>query len=320
MSKSIMVVGEARGDEQSRWLLRQLLSHVGIELNDCHYTVVFSTCNSTYQALGDKAGGIVGKPAIDKKYVKREYQRELDRLQKEIEINVPNVIIALGEIASWALLNTTGIRSIRGATTTNSKGVKVVPTFHPAQVIKDWSMRPIVMSDFNKAKYESGFADLRRPRREVWIEPTIEDIAEYERLYINDAERLSADIETKGDQITCIGFAPAADKALVIPFYADGAAGKNYWSNPADELKAWDYVRKWCATKPTVFQNGLYDMQFLWRSYGIPTLMQAHDTMLLHHAYQMEMQKGLGFLATLYTHEASWKHLLKTSTLKQGDN
>jgi hypothetical protein len=38
--------------------------------------------------------------------------------------------------------------------------------------------------------------------------------------------------------------------------------------------------------------------------------------MLLHHALQPESEKGLGFLGSVYTNEASWK-LMRTSTIKR---
>jgi hypothetical protein len=34
---------------------------------------------------------------------------------------------------------------------------------------------------------------------------------------------------------------------------------------------------------------------------------------------QPEMQKGLGFLASIYTNEASWKHMRKITTLKKDE-
>jgi hypothetical protein len=52
-------------------------------------------------------------------------------------------------------------------------------------------------------------------------------------------------------------------------------------------------------------------MTFCWKNYGIPTPAPAEDTMLLHHAMQPEMEKGLGFLASVYTDEASWKFMRK---------
>ncbi len=57
---------------------------------------------------------------------------------------------------------------------------------------------------------------------------------------------------------------------------------------------------------PKVFQNGMYDMQYLW-SMGLTVVNPRHDTMLLHHSLVPEMLKGLGFLGSIYTSEPAWK-------------
>ncbi len=52
----------------------------------------------------------------------------------------------------------------------------------------------------------------------------------------------------------------------------------------------------------------MYDIQYCHR-YGLRVNRYAHDTMIRHHALQPEMEKGLGFLASIYTDEAPWKVL-----------
>jgi DNA polymerase I-like protein with 3'-5' exonuclease and polymerase domains len=56
-----------------------------------------------------------------------------------------------------------------------------------------------------------------------------------------------------------------------------------------------------------LFQNGLYDIAFLLRSYGMRVRGATHDTMLLHHALQPESLKGLGYLGSIYTDHGPWK-------------
>jgi len=41
--------------------------------------------------------------------------------------------------------------------------------------------------------------------------------------------------------------------------------------------------------------------------------------MLLHHALFIELEKGLGFLGSVYTSEARWKFMRDVDTLKRGD-
>jgi hypothetical protein len=183
--------------------------------------------------------------------------------------------------------------------------------------MREWKLRPIVLADLDKAKREAQFPEVRRPQREIWIDPTLSDLALFEHTHIRDSTALSIDIETKGEQVTCIGFAPSRGVALVVPFWDSRVGSGNYWPSLAEELKAWEFVRRWCARPGAIFQNGMYDMHHLWRSYGI-TCGFGHDTMLLHHAQQPEMEKGLGFLGSIYTDEAPWKLMRNDSdTLKR---
>jgi uracil-DNA glycosylase len=346
MSGGILLVGEAWGEQEaeaqqafvgkSGWLIKQLLSQVGIRFDDCYVTNVFNLqpqpSNDVINLCGPKAEAIPGMPILTKgKYARAEYTNELRRLYEEINREDPNVIIALGPTAAWALLGSSGIKAIRGApiATTSpatratdvalSRQFKVLPTYHPAAVLRDWTLRPIVLADLSKALRQAAFPEISRPPRNLWIEPTLEDLARYEQDYIIPARRLSIDIETKQDQITCVGFAPSKDSAIVVPFWSAGQKDGNYWRSFEDELRAWDYVRRWCALRPSIFQNGLYDIHRLWRTYGIACTLAQDDTMLLHHALQPEMEKGLGFQATIYTDEASWKFMRKTDTLKKED-
>ena len=70
---------------------------------------------------------------------------------------------------------------------------------------------------------------------------------------------------------------------------------------------------------PKLFQNGLYDIGFMLRAYGIRTMNAAEDTMLLNHALQPEMLKGLGYLGSIYGDERAWKHFTKHETIKRDD-
>lgn len=339
-----MVVGEAWGEQEaaarapfvgkSGWLVKQLFSQASIPWEECFITNVFNLqpqpTNDIGNLCGPKVEGIRGMPSLVKgKYADAKYTSELARLYQEIISEDPNLIIALGATAAWALLGTSGIKSIRGSTSgTNNVGAaatgvvlprtyKVLPTYHPAAVLRDWSLRPIVLSDLDKAQRNSSTPLLSRPSRSIWVAPELGDLEKFERLYITPARKLSIDIETKGDQITCIGFGPSPEVGIVVPFWSEAQKDGNYWRTLADELVAWDYVRRWCR-KPGVFQNGMYDVHRLWRSYGI-VCNPSEDTMLLHHALQPEMEKGLAFLGSVYTDEPSWKFMSKSDTQKKED-
>ena len=271
---------------------------------------------------GSKSEGIRGYPALMKsKHVRPEFLPELDRLGDELVTIDPNLVICFGNTALWALTGRTGVSKLRGTTfvsTHTATGYKCLSTYHPAAVLRQWELRPTTVADLMKAKREAGHPEIRRPKREIWIEPSLEDIDDFITRFIVGCKILSVDIETAGRQVTCLGLSPNPSLAIVIPFVDARAKGRSYWPTRELESKVWARIAG-VLGDPTIlklFQNGAYDIAFLWRSMGLRTMGASEDTMLLHHALQPESLKGLGFLGSVYTDEGSWKHMRKTATIK----
>lgn len=296
---------------------------------EIHRTNVFNIHppgNKLEWFCGSKLEGIASYPALlPSRYVRRDFEAELDRLADEILHHDPNLIIALGNTALWALCGRTGVSKLRGTTqlsTHCASGYKLLPTYHPAAVLRQWELRPTTIMDLVKAKREADYPDIRRPACEIWIEPTLEDIKRFINDYVRECHILSVDIETSGSRITCIGFAPSSARAIVIPFDDERAKSRSYWATTADEISAWLLVRDILidGSIRKLFQNGLYDISFLWRAYGIGVRGATEDTMLLHHALQPESLKGLGYLGSIYTDHGPWKVERKgTSTIKRDE-
>lgn len=339
----MMIVGEAYDEHCAREgrpfvgptgnTLNLLLATAGISRKDCYVTNVFNRrpadhSNDITHLCGTKAEAIQGYPAIGSgKYIRADFADELDRLYSEIRREAPNVIVAAGALPAWALCSVPGIKKIRGAplythgpAAAAVGSIKVLPTYHPSAVNREWKLRPVVMADLAKAKREAFFPEIRRPRREFWIEPTIEDLYQFEARFFTLGCDLSIDIETAHEQITCIGFAPNPEIALVVPFVDPTKPDGNYWKTKKEEIEAWAWVRRICETHPSFGQNFQYDMHYLWRTMGIRCMEMNDDTMLAHHALQPEMEKGLGFLGSIYTNEPAWKFMrAKHETLKKED-
>ena len=275
---------------------------------------------------GTKKEGIPGYPALIKSgYVRAEFSNELDRLGDEILQRDPNLIIALGNTPLWALAGRTGVSKLRGTTRYTTHCVadfKLLSVYHPAAVLREWSHRPTSIIDFQKAIYESEYPEIRRPDCDIWIEPTLDDIETFINDYIIGCDLLSVDIETAGTRVTCIGFAPRDDIAIVIPFDDDRSANRSYWPTAADERRCWELVRR-VVEDPEIkklYQNGLYDVAFMLRAYGIASRGNTEDSMLCHHALQPEALKGLGYLGSIYTDFGAWKSERKVKeTIKRDD-
>jgi uracil-DNA glycosylase len=282
--------------------------------------------NQLEHFCGSKSQALDGYPPLTKsKYVRWEFADELNRLGDEILSIDPNVIVCLGNAALWAMAGQVGITKIRGTTllsTHTVSGYKLLPTFHPASIFREWTNKPTLIADLIKAKRESAYPEIRRTEREIWIEPSLDDIRSFLADYIIGCKILSVDIETSGSRITCIGFAPSSAVAIVIPFDDERRTDRNYWPTKQIEVECWSIIRSiLCdASIPKLFQNGLYDITFLWRSMGIRVRGAAHDTMLMQHALQPESLKGLGYLGSLYSDEVAWKQMRKKVTTIKRDN
>lgn len=269
--------------------------------------------NDLRSICGERSEALGGYPKLGTTgWVRREFAGELDRLGDEILALDPNLIVAFGNTPLWALTGRTGISKVRGTTCLSSFTVsdyKLLAVYHPAAVIRQWETRPVTVIDLHKALREREFPEVRRPSVEIWIEPSLEDIERFINDHIVGCALCAADVETVGSRVTCISFAPRRDLVIVIPFDDHRRANGSYWPDPQAEGQAWRLTRRVLEDPsiPKLFQNGLYDIAFLWRSYGIRTFGAREDTMLLSHALQPESLKGLGFLGSVYTDHGPWK-------------
>jgi DNA polymerase len=331
-----MIIGEAPGEQEAKLgipfvgaagnLLNQLLREAGLETGGVYKTNVFHTrpLRNRLESIflpqsewKEKFGASNVSPGAPYRIENKihllppPFLPELERLQQEIDKCQPNVILALGNTALWSLTGRQNISSLRGTvllSTTLSTPRKLLPTFHPAAVLRQWDLRSIVVADLIKAKRQAEFPELRRPSRLVTLSPSLVDLEIFLRETLPTAEALATDVETRNGQITEIGFAPSPNQALVVPFIKGYSS--HYWETAATEATALAYVKAILQSPvPKIFQNGLYDIQYIWRNWGFAPRACEHDTMLKHHSLFPEVQKGLGFLGSLYTDEPAWKFM-----------
>lgn len=329
MRYKIAIVGEAYGADEDRYkkpfigasgrLLNEMLEHAGLNRNECYVTNCFNLrppgndikalCTSKKDLPKDYPW-----PALQQgHYIRQEYAPEVARLRRELEELRPNLIIALGNTACWALMGKTGIKALRGAIApcVLVPGLKVLPSWHPAAVMREWSLRPSAVLDLMKAKREAEYPEIRSPNCELILAPTLLDMETFWRTDLVNATSISVDIENPNETISCIGFAPSPNRCLVVPFEDETQPGWNYWPSIYAEKAAWQWVRKVLLSPiPKIGQNfGAYDVLHLWREYGLRVNNMVDDTMLLHHSLQPEEMKSLGFLGTIYTNHPSWKQM-----------
>lgn len=333
---SIAFVGEAPGEEEVRKgepfvggagrELTELCRDAAIERHACLITNAFryrppgnsidAFCLPRKEILRDDHTYSM-PPLRAGKYIRPALLAELPRLKAELARARPRVIVALGNTALWALTGRTGIGRIRGTLVESTlvPGTKVLPTYHPAAVLRDWSLRAVVVADLLKAKAESAFPDIRRPKRTLWLEPTLEDLLRFGHQNILSpgavvlAHSLSVDIETLPKQriLQCLCICPRRDLGIVIPFLDTAKPEGSFWSLE-DEVAVWKWLRLHL-THPAISvggQNYLYDWQWLTTILGLQTRYD-WDTLYQHHSIYMELPKALDFMASLHTQEPAWK-------------
>ena len=326
MTYKLAIVGDYFSEEEAKWgkpfigtageALNSLLADAGILREECFLTTVFAQRppggDLSLLCGGLREPGVApGLSSLSKgKYLKSEFLPELTRLHRELEEVSANLTVLLGNTACWAVLGTQAISKIRGTICSSPRhaSLKILPTYHPRDILRQYEHRHVTVLDLLKAKKEMEFPELIRPTREIWMDPDREDLEKFYRDFIAPAEYLSCDVETAFQQITCIGFAPSIDRAIVVPFLDYRYPGGHYWKTLEDEVFAWEWVQRCLLSGARVLgQNFQYDMQYLWRRYGIIAPNWTDDTMILHHSLQPESPKSLGFLGSVYTNEIAWK-------------
>ena len=249
-----------------------------------------------------------------------ELERFIVELQDELRGVKPRVIVALGEEALRALTGKRGITKWRGSILDTPLG-RVVPTFHPASVLRMYIQRRIVEHDLRRARSEAKtLAPL--PTHDFTISPTFDQVIDF-LSGITPPTKVSFDIETLGERVRCLGIATSARRAMCIPFVgcrrsgglfptatgttiinlSDDLAFGSYWASEGEEheiLKECDRILGDPAI-PLIAQNFPFDATLLVKEFGIVCRGLWMDTMVAQHCCYCELPKGLDFLCSMYT-------------------
>lgn len=337
----IMIVGEAPGaEEEARGVpfcgasgmeLNKMLHEVGITRSECFVTNV---CRE--RPYNNDIGTLI---ALKKKDITSEHREYMGRfvrppvvegislLHKEIKMVQPNVIISLGGTPLWALTGLSGITKWRGSMLYYTDGVdkvKVIPTIHPAAILRQWSDRAIAVNDLKRAARFRNGEPYPDPKWNFTIRPSFQTAwgclralsLQLEQGYL----RVSFDLETRAGHIACAGISWNLQDAISIPFMCV-ESNEGYWSE--EEETALVYALYKILTHKNVGvigQNLLYDSQYTYRHWHfIPRVQQ--DTMISHHVCFAGLPKRLDFQASMYCDQYRyWKDDSKHWEKGMGEN
>lgn len=309
-NSKIWLVGEALGQEEltqgkpfvgyTGQELHKMLGEVGILPHETFMCNILDAIppfgkieNCFYKAK--EAGGFK-VDRLDGRYPNSAVLAGRSTVREAIGKYRPNLVIALGATPLWALCGENGITKWRGSILDGVHGVKVIPTFNPAAITRQWSWRWLAVQDLRRCKREGDFPEIRYPDREYLIAPTLDTVMDF--LGDIKDQVVVADTETFGGQIDCIGIATSKNKVLCIPFNSFQKDNPHYWSLE-DEIIVVLKIKEILQSNRIVWQNCLYDMQYLVHDWGY-LCNTTDDIMIMHHTCFSELRKALEVITSLH--------------------
>lgn len=313
----IVIVGEAPGSYESAQLrpfvgpagtvLEQCLHAAGLIRSDVYLTNVVK--------VQPKGNNIAPYFSSDKGTFTALGMESVQALRAELDGLSPNIIVACGATAFAALCGASKILKYRGYVF-ESKGLKdtrkVIPTIHPAASLRgQYIFRHLIATDLKKARVEAEFPDLRRPKRQLIFDfGSVEEALAWIKYY-EEASVVCFDTEVLNFELACIGFSSNPDVACSIPV-------ADRWT-VEEEAQIMRGVQRVLGNPLSIkiAQNGIFDTHFLLTRCGVVTRGPLHDTMVAHSIMYPELNKGLGFLGSLYCGAQSyWKDSVKFNNIK----
>lgn len=329
------VVGEAPGVEEEKRgrpfvgysgdLMRTSFQRVGIDVRSTYITNV-----SPARPPGNKIN-LWAKPSKKLCRVPNEIVTAgLVQLYRDVALRKPKVIIPMGNVAMWAFLGHEKIARWRGSVlpaTLDSHRIgivspylsssemysilsevikcKVLPTWHPAAVTRQYNLRPVFEKDLAKAKREIGYPEIRWPKREIYLDP---DYATAHLL----AERLlqapyfGFDIETPGGKFWCISFASEPSWGFVLRTDTAWKMALIRMLLESDKAKGGS--------------NALFDTSYTLYHNDIDVKNYCYDSQYVHKICYPEFKAGLDFQGSFYTDEPYYKDDGKDLDLSIAEN
>lgn len=301
----IALVGEAAGEDEIRSRqpfvgragqhLNKLLASAGINRADCHIDNVFQ-----FHPAGNDI-----KPYLDLESRKKNrtdteiFLQSKAALKERLQQVCPNIVVALGRTALYALTGKTAITSYRGSLllSTEIPGLKILPAIHPSAALRTWLDSYLIIRDLQRAKQHSESPALQLLERRLILEPSFVEAQAFLREALDSKTPVAFDIEVQSEEVSHLSLALSPSLAICIPFVERWT---NYWS-AEQEAEIWTLIARLLEDPaiPKVGQNLVFDTSFLFQRLGIVT-RNIEDTMVAQALIDPDFPKGLDFLTSIY--------------------
>ncbi len=252
------------------------------------------------------------RPPSNRTPTKEEIKACLPFLEREIDIVKPKVIITLGNVATRALTKEIKISNARG-NTYKYKDSWIVPTYHPAYLLRNPHNKSLVVKDILIAK---GLL------KSIEIENDYKIIEnEGQALFFLDSlienYMFSCDVESTGldftkEDLLGIGFSYKTHSA----FYINSNMFTKKIKNKIKQVLTNDNLY-------SIFHYGKFDLKFIKHFLGFEVTNFQFDTMLAHQLLDVNARHGLEHLSARYPDLAGYKEeskpYLTKKKLEEGD-
>jgi len=217
------------------------------------------------------------RPPENKTPTNRQIQYCLSTLMDELEHYKPRVVVLLGNVPLKAVLGETGITNWRG-TFIQRDGMTIVPTFHPAYILRNQQAIKEWIDDFDKiAEYLDGNDNVARADVGYKLE-IVQTARDAEMMYnaIAATGMCSWDTEDNGLQF--------GDEVVLMSFAIDNP--KMAWAVPIDNNYATLQYCKRILEDPKILKIGhniKFDTLIVGGNLGISICGTTGDSMLLSY-------------------------------------
>lgn len=321
--------------------LDRMLAEAGIDRTKvlCTNVAAIRPLNNEMWRLFHPVASPSGKPLVRGLDPTEQVRSECERLFLQLQAYPRKVVVALGNYALWALTDVTttrklassnnrkipielqamvpgGIGNWRGSmwyalssfTGTAYSTTKLVPVYHPAAIMRQWSDRAVTVHDLKLRVGKALRGDWRpNPMPVFYAPPTFEQCMTKLEQWLMQASRgvklrLACDIETNRGFITCVGFADSINFAMSVPFVriATDRSLVSWWTIEQEALIV-SRLRR-VLTHPNIQiegQNFIYDTQYF-QHWMATTPRLDFDSMLAQNVLFPGTEKRLDYLSSLY--------------------
>jgi DNA polymerase-1 len=284
-----LILGEALGESEAS-LSRPFVGGAGRTLN---YLMLKA---DTRRSECFVTNVVRCRPPANRAPLPEEVATCMDRHALKLFVKQFNFVVLLGNVAMQALMEQTQITKWRGSVVLID-GVKMMPTFHPAYIMRQQDMIPIMILDLKKISQESWTAEYMEPLQNYQYNAAPVDLDPI----MKSTAPVSVDVETNSldaydGSLTRVGVSCVPGTVYVVK---DLVTAKSALSALLSDM-----------SREKVGHNIFFDIKQL-RANGIEINPPFFDTMVAHHLVIGEVPSDLAFVSSIYTRIPYWKHLIK---------